>query len=55
MIDWTTIIYGAALSAIVTAIVVAVAARGSRLPAALVAAAGAFPGQRPISFHPTRP
>jgi hypothetical protein len=49
MIDWTTIFYGAALSAIGAAIVVAVAARDSRLPAAITAAAGAFAG--PVAWN----
>jgi len=50
MISWSTIAYGAALSALLAAILVAVAARGQRRPAvvlgaAAAAAAGAVPGR----------
>jgi hypothetical protein len=44
VIDWPTIAYGAALSAVLAGIVVALAARETRLVAALTAAAGAFIG-----------
>ena len=49
MLAWTTIFYGAALSALGAAIVVALAARESRLLTALTAAVGAFAG--PVTWN----
>jgi hypothetical protein len=49
MISWTTILYGAALSAILAAAIVAVAARRQRLSAGLGAAIGAAAG--PIAWN----
>lgn len=49
MIDWPTIAYGAALSAVLAGILVAIAARETRLAAALTAAVGALAG--PVAWN----
>ena len=49
MISWSTIAYGAALSAVLAGILVALAARGQRVPAAVGAAVGAAAG--PVAWN----
>ena len=49
MLEWTTIAYGAALSAVLAGIIVALAAREERLPSALLAGAGALIG--PVAWN----
>lgn len=49
MLEWTTIGYGGALSAVLTGLVVALLARESRLTAALTTGAGALAG--PVAWN----
>jgi hypothetical protein len=49
MISWSTIAYGAALSAVLAGVLVALAARGQHLPAAIGAALGAAAG--PVAWN----
>ena len=49
MISWSTIAYGAALSAVLAGVLVALAARGQRVPAAICAALGAAAG--PVAWN----
>jgi hypothetical protein len=49
MISWTTILYGAALSALLAGLLVAAVDRGARIPAGVSAAVGAFAG--PVAWN----
>lgn len=49
MISWSTIVYGAALSALAAGILVALAAKGHRLAAGIAAAIGAAAG--PVAWN----